>query len=65
MTTLPDKDLFRPDEVAAYFSLNVKTIYGWIDTGKLEAVKVGPNHTLRITREAIEKIIRPVANGYG
>ena len=59
MTTLPDKELLRPDEVAAYFSLSVKTIYGWIATGKLEAVKIGPSQSIRITKEAVESIIQP------
>ena len=60
MTKLPDKELFRVDEVAAYFSLSVKTIYGWIDEGKIEAVKIGPSNTIRIKRENIEKMIRPI-----
>jgi excisionase family DNA binding protein len=57
MMTLPKKDLLRPAEVAAYFSLSTKTIYGWIDQGKLEAVKIGG--TIRITREAVEGLLTP------
>ena len=40
MNTLPDKELLRPDEVAAYYSVSEKTVRGWIATGKLMAVKV-------------------------
>jgi excisionase family DNA binding protein len=59
MTALPDKELLRPDEVAKYLSLSVKTIYGWIAEGKLDAVKVGPFQVLRIPREGVINLIRP------
>ena len=53
MTTLPEKSLLRPDEVAAFWSVSVKTIYRWIDLGILEAVKKGG--TVRVPREDAEK----------
>jgi excisionase family DNA binding protein len=53
MTDLPAKQLLRPDEVAAFWSVSVKTIYRWIDLGILEAVKKGG--TVRIPREDAEK----------
>jgi excisionase family DNA binding protein len=53
MTDLPEKTLLRPDEVAAFWSVSVKTIYRWIDMGILEAVKKGG--TVRIPREKAEK----------
>ena len=56
--TLPNKEFLRPDEVAYYFSLSVKTIYGWIDSGKIEAVNVGPGNTVRISREEVEKMVK-------
>ena len=62
MTDLPNKDLLRPDEVAKYFSLSVRTIYGWIDTGKLKAVKIGPFQVLRITKEGLNEIITPLSS---
>jgi len=40
MTTLPDKEFLRPDEVAKYYSVTEKTVRVWISTGKLVAVKV-------------------------
>ena len=58
MSDLPKKDLLRPDEVAEYFSLSVRTVYGWIDMGKLDAVRVGPFRVLRIPRENLDKLIR-------
>jgi len=58
LSTLPNKELLRPDEVATYFSVSVKTIYRWIDEGKLEAVKVAERIT-RIERKAALKLKRP------
>lgn len=51
MDKLPDKELLRPDEVADYLSVTRKTIYYWIDIGKLEAVKI--ERLIRIPREEV------------
>lgn len=59
MKTLFDKELLRPDEAAEYLSLSVKTIYGWIAEGKLDAVKIGDSQVLRIPRENILAILKP------
>lgn len=40
-SSLPKKDYIRPDEMATCYDVDVKTVYGWIATGRLEAVKVG------------------------
>lgn len=48
---LPNKPFFRPESVAEYYDVNVKTVYGWIDQGKMDAVKVGGS--IRIPRHAI------------
>ena len=61
MTALPDKELLRPDEVAEYYSVSVKTVRGWIATGKLEAIKIAGG-VLRIPRTAINKIESPTLN---
>lgn len=50
---LPDKDLLRPDEVAKFWRVSVKTVYRWIDIGIMPGVKKGG--TLRIAREDAEK----------
>jgi len=50
---LPQKDLFRVDEVAIYFGVSRSVIYLWIDHGHLNAEKL--NGTLRIPRESILK----------
>lgn len=57
MNGLPNKDLLRPNEVAIYFSVSRKTIYSWVDTGKIEAVKV--NGFIRIPRESVDKVKIP------
>jgi len=57
MTTLPEKELLRPDEVAKYFSVTRKTVYRWIETGKLRAVKIA--RLIRIPREAILEMKNP------
>jgi excisionase family DNA binding protein len=48
---LPQKALFRVDEVSAYFNVARSTIYLWIDHGILSAEKYGG--TIRIARDAI------------
>ena len=50
-STLPNKDLFRIDEVATYFSVTERTIRLWIDHGHLVAVKKAG--TIRILRKSI------------
>jgi excisionase family DNA binding protein len=52
MTDLPAKQLLRPDEVAAFWSVSVKTIYRWIDMGILPAIKKGG--TIRVPRDKAE-----------
>jgi excisionase family DNA binding protein len=50
---LPDKDLLRPDEVAKFWRVSVKTIYRWIDIGVMPGVKKGG--TVRVPKEEAEK----------
>jgi len=45
MAILPDKKLLRPDEVAAYFSLFVKTIMDGLTMVNLKRLKL-ENHKL-------------------
>jgi len=55
---LIDKDLFRPDEAAAYFDVSKKTIYLWVEIGELQAVKIGG--VLRIPKSAMLAIQKPI-----
>lgn len=52
MADLPDKPLLRVGEVAAYFDVTEKTIYLWIEHGKLEANLVAGS-VIRITRKSV------------
>ena len=51
MRTLPDKDLFRVDEVAEYLDVTQSTIYRWIDHGLLDAEKY--RRVIRIPRKSL------------
>jgi len=53
MTDLPDKELLRPDEVARFWRVSVKTVYRWIDMGIIPGVKKGG--TVRVPKEDAEK----------
>jgi len=54
---LPNKTLLRPDEVARFFSVSRKTVYGWVGTGKLTACH--PNGgALRIFRASVASLVR-------
>lgn len=55
MTDLPAKSLLRPKKVAEILDVNLSTVYWWISTGKLEAIKL-PGGTLRIYRSVIEEL---------
>lgn len=59
MTDLPNKKYLTPQEVATFYSLPVKTLYGWINEGKIEAERVGQSNLLRIKREVAEKLLKP------
>jgi excisionase family DNA binding protein len=56
MIELPDKQLFRPDEVADIFSISKRTVYTWLDNGTLTGVKIAGT-TVRVDRESIEGVI--------
>ena len=53
MTDLPEKPLWRVDEVSAYFDVARSTVYLWIDHGLLEAEKL--RGVIRVTRQSIEQ----------
>ena len=57
---LPKKDLFRVDEVAAYFSVEERTIRLWIEHGKLECEKIVG--CIRIPRRSILSLRTPQKN---
>lgn len=58
MSTLPNKELLRPDEVAAYFSVTVRTVRRWIQEGRIKGKKVG--RQIRIPRKEAIRIQKDV-----
>ena len=52
---LPNKKYFRPDEVAEYFSISVRTVYRLVEKGDLAGIHLREKGggALRIPREAI------------
>lgn len=52
---LPRKTLFRPDEVARFLSVSLKTILRWYHSGVIEGVK--PGRSLRIYRESVVRLV--------
>jgi excisionase family DNA binding protein len=54
--TLPEKELLRPDEVAAYFSVTRRTVYNWIKEGKLESRKA--SSLVRIYRDSVLELLQ-------
>jgi len=58
MIQLPDKQLFRPDEVAELMRLKTaETVLGWIRSGKIKYV-LTPGGQKRIPRAEVERITR-------
>ena len=57
--TLPDKQWYRPDEVARHYDVSLRAIYQWVQEGKLNADKIC-GKTIRISRKAIDEMKRNV-----
>lgn len=55
MIELPNKGLFRPDEVARILGVSTMTIYRRIEDGTLAAVRIGGLY--RIPRASIEALL--------
>lgn len=52
---IPDKALFRPDEVAAILQVSTMTVYRRIEDGTLAAVRIG--NLYRIPRESLTTLL--------
>lgn len=62
MVDLPNKKYLTPQEVANFYNFPVKTLYGWISEGKVEAERIGRSKLLRIRREVAEQLLQPVVS---
>ncbi len=56
-----DREFFTPAEVAARLKVTRQAVYKWIEQGKLEAVRI--ERAVRIPRDSLEKLIRPIKPG--
>ena len=54
---IPEKRLFRPDEVAKMLDVSLPTIYRWCESGKIGFIRIGPR-LMRIERECVIRVIR-------
>jgi excisionase family DNA binding protein len=52
---LPSKTLLRPEEVALFLSVSLKTVYRWYHSGIIDGTKM--NRCLRIRRDSVLKLI--------
>lgn len=52
---LPHKTLLRPDEVAIFLSVSLKTVYRWYRSGLIDGTKV--KRSLRIYRDSVLRLI--------
>ena len=53
MNGLPQKELLRVDEVADYFSVTPRTVYLWLENGKLEETRT-PGNMIRVTKKSVD-----------
>ena len=49
---LPQKAMLRPDEVARFLNVSRRTVYNWVEDGKIDAKKCSRN-LIRISRESV------------
>jgi excisionase family DNA binding protein len=52
---LPHKTLLRPEEVALFMSVSLKTIYRWFRSGVIDGAKI--QGSLRIYRESVIRLM--------
>ncbi len=52
---LPKKTLLRPEEVALFLGVSLKTIYRWYRSGAIEGTKL--KRSLRIYRESVLALV--------
>lgn len=51
---LPDRPLLRPDEVASTLGITKRTVYNWVEQGKIMAIKLGThNSSIRIYKQSL------------
>lgn len=62
MTTIPDKPCYRIDEVADLLQVSRRTVWNWIQLGRIQAVlHLGPR-THRIPIEELRRLVATMAD---
>jgi excisionase family DNA binding protein len=54
---LPEKEMFRVEEVAKILSVSKSAVYAWVNDGRLKAKKVAGS-SWRIKRETLMEIMQ-------
>ena len=57
---LPQKSLLRPEEVAGFLSVSLRTVYRWYEMGLIQGTRL--NRSVRIFRESVIKQVREKKN---
>ncbi len=53
---VPERELLKPAEVAAFLGVSAKTVYRWCDMGLMESVKL--NGSVRVLRASVISFLR-------
>lgn len=57
---LPQKSLLRPEEVAGFLSVSLRTVYRWYEMGLIQGTRL--NRSVRIFRESVIKQVKEKKN---
>jgi excisionase family DNA binding protein len=57
---LPEKSLLRPEEVAGFLSVSLRTVYRWYEMGLIQGTRL--NRSVRIFRESVIKQVKERQN---
>lgn len=58
-STQPEQSYLSPEEVAQALGIHVQTVRGYIRSGKLTALRVAGDRTIRIRKSDIESLLEP------
>ena len=50
------EELYTPKEVAKLLKVSLKTVYNWIEEGRLKAVKIG--HFWRVSETELNRLLK-------
>ena len=56
----PRERLYSPEEAADYLGVHVKTVRGWIRSGRLPASRLAGQRALRIRASDLDRVLEPV-----